>query len=104
MTGIFVITDAQVEYSALDKSKAFKQGDKSLYLATLLLSKDNKEAIEALEAAAIQCVKAKNEGEVPADYDLGIRDGDEKDNLTDEYKKSNPAFRDVFYINAKTKC
>jgi len=103
MSENITINNVIFAYCAFDEPKAVTPGADPRYSACIIIPKSNTESIEAIKAAATECAIAANGGKKPTGFDLGIRDGGEKDAVTGEYKKRNPAFHDAFYLNAKTK-
>ena len=103
MSDNLTVKNVTFAYTAFSEPKAVTPGAEPRFSSCIIIPKSNTDAIEAIKVAATECAMAANGGKKPAGFDLGIRDGSEKDAVTGEFKKRHAAFHEAFYINAKTK-
>lgn len=96
-----LLKNVRFSYVRVFEASAMTPGDEPKYSVSIIISKDNKEAIKTIEQAIKDAVaegeKSKWGGKVPASkLKLPLRDGDEE-------KPEDEAYANSFFLSAKSK-
>lgn len=93
-----VIGPVRFSYCYLNEPRPGDEGKKPKYETSVIVSKDDKKSIKAIEAA-IEAAKNRGKaelwkGKIPTAYKQSWYDGDDKDD-------SDPAYRNAMYLTAR---
>lgn len=90
---------ARLSYAHLLEPAAIEEGQDKKYSVSLIISKDDKKTLAAIEKAvnaAKEEGKGKWGGKIPAKLKLPLRDGDEE-------RPDDPAYANAFFLNCSSK-
>lgn len=88
-----VVTDVRFSYL-----NVFEKNRNDKFSVSLIIKKDNKKDVKAINAAidyVIADVKSKNNGKLPPNFKLPLRDGDVE-------RPDDPAYANAYFVNANS--
>jgi ssDNA-binding protein len=86
-------------YVKVWEAEAFEEGDEKKYSISLLIDKNDKATLNAINNVVnilVEQAKAKNGGKLPLKFKLPLRDGDEE-------RGDDPAYKGCMFLNATSK-